>query len=145
MLRALWLVAALACSRPPAAPQPPAPPLDAAVPDAPLTLDQDLPELAARSLAMYEELAVALIDTTEDCASVAARLTQLGARYRDVVTANAKVVREGRSDRLRTALAPHDDAFDRAARAIMQSPTMSRCARDPVFSEAFDKLLEPTP
>ncbi|MBC7974325.1 MAG: hypothetical protein H7138_05015 [Myxococcales bacterium] len=60
---------------------------------------------------------------------------------RDVVAANAQVLRDGRGAELRTALDRQGAAFDESARAIMQSPTLARCAQDPAFTRAFDLLL----
>lgn len=144
MTRMAWLLAIAACSgtAPPPAQRVAAPPpvvIDAAVPDA--ALDQDLPRLVERSLAMYRDVVAALAAGGSDCAAAAARLRELAGAHRDVVVANAKVVRDGRSEQLRTALAPHGDAFDAAARDVMQSPTMARCANEPAFTRAFDELF----
>jgi ABC-type transporter Mla subunit MlaD len=116
---------------------------DAAVDAAPL--DQDLSRLAERSLAMYQDVAKAFAATGQDCAAATARLRQLAAAYRDVVTANAKVLHDGRAKQLRAALEPHDEAFNRSAQAVVQSPTMSSCSRDAAFAKAFDELLEAPP
>jgi hypothetical protein len=146
--RVLWLVAAVACSRPPPAHRDPAPvvaaPADAAVLDA-APLDQDLPRLVERAIAMYQDIAKALTASGADCAAASTRLGQLAAGYRDVVTANAKVLRDGRAKELKAALEPRGDVFDAGAQAIMQSPTMARCARDPAFTKALDQLLEASP
>jgi hypothetical protein len=108
-------------------------------------LDQDLPRLAQRSLVMYEDVARTFAASGEDCAAAAAKLGQLAGTYREVVTANAKVLHDGRAKQLRAALDPYGESFDRSARAIVQSPTMSKCARDPAFAKAFDDLLEAPP
>jgi hypothetical protein len=108
-------------------------------------LDQDLPQLAQRSLAMYQDVAKAFAASGEDCAAAAGRLGQLAGIYHDVALANAKVLRDGRARQLQAALDPHGEAFDDAARAIMQSPTMSKCAQTPAFAKAFDALLEAPP
>lgn len=150
MLRMMWLAAvAVACSgKPPptAKPVEPAPVVvaaDAAVDAGPL--DQDLPRLAERSLAMYKAVAKAFADSGDDCKAATSRLGQLATEYRDVATANAKVLQDGRAKQLRAALDPHNDEFDRAAQAVMQSPTMSRCAQDRAFARAFDELLAAPP
>lgn len=149
MLRAALfagLTCALACGTPSPPPRsaPPVvatpPPIDAAVPDA-APLDQDLPRLVERSLAMYRDVAAALAAT--DCTAVAGQLAQLATTYRDVVQANAAVLHAGRAAQLRAALEPRGDDFDRSARAIMQSPTMAKCAQDAAFARAFDDLLQP--
>lgn len=139
------MVAAIGCSGAPPAPVTPvvhaAPPVDAA---AALTeaLDQDLPKLVARSLVMQQDVAAALT-ASDDCAAVTAKLGQLAARYHDVAIANAKVVHDGRGDELHAVLDPQAPAFDSSARAIMQSPTLARCAPDPAFAHAFDQLFTP--
>lgn len=106
-------------------------------------LDQDLPRLVERALAMYRDVASALAASGNDCASASARLRELSERYRDVVTANAKVLRDGRARELRAALGSHGDEFDAAAQAVVGSPAMAKCAPDPAFSKAFDELLAP--
>jgi hypothetical protein len=146
----LGLAAVVACrGTPPPPAQPaeavPAPGVaDTAARD-PAPLDQDLPRLVLRSLAMYQDIAQALATSGEDCAAAATRLGQLARRYRDVALANAKVLHDGRAKQLKAALAPHSDAFDDAARRVVQSPTMSTCARDPAFASTFDALLSPPP
>ena len=134
--------AAAAPAPPAAAPGPaaaaaPAPAVDAA------PLDQDLPRLVERALAMYRDVAATLTASGNDCAAASARLRELSVRYRDVVTANAKVLRDGRARQLRAALEPHGDEFDAAAQAVVGAPAMAKCAPDPAFSKAFDDLLAP--
>jgi len=146
MLRVIWLVAAVACSaRPqPAAPPPPPP---AAIADAGAVevapLDQDLPRLVERLLAMYRDVDRAFAASGEDCAAATARLRELAGRYRDAATANAKVLHDGRDGELRAALGTRSEAFDEAAAAVVQSPAMSRCGRDAAFAKAFDALVAP--
>jgi len=152
-LRALLVVFAVACASQPR-PQPSVPVTvtghhaatgnAAAAGDRP-ALDQDLPRLVERSLAMYEAVAKAFAASGEDCAGAADKLGQLASSYRDVVQANAKVLHDGRAKELRAALEPHGDAFDASARAIVQSATMSRCSQVPAFARAFDELLEAPP
>src|ERR1051325_1583733 len=153
MLRVIWVAiyvaaGALACSGrssgpPPAPPAPRAVPVDAAVDAVPL--DQDLARLADRSLGLYQDIARAFSAAGQDCAAATARLHELTGRYRDVVVANAKVLHDGRAKELRAALDPKSDAFDAAAAAVVQSPTMSRCAQDRGFAKAFDELVAPPP
>jgi len=145
MLRAMWfVVAAAACGGTAPPPVQPAAPAVAAAPAAPPgpALDQDLPALVARSLQMQQELGALLAATTE-CRAVTAKLGQLAGAYRDVVVANAKVLHDGRGAELRAAIEPRAEAFDGAARAIMQAPTMAKCAQDPAFARAFDALFTP--
>lgn len=153
MLRAMAIAAAVlaaACGgrssggQPPAQPAPAvAAPRDAAVDTVPL--DQDLPRLVERSLAMYQDVARAFAASGEDCAAATGRLRELTGRYRDVVVANAKVLHDGRASQLRAALGPHEEQFDAAAAAVVQSPTMARCAQDPAFGKAFDELVATPP
>jgi hypothetical protein len=148
MSRVMWFAAVAACSgRSTSAVQPAAPPpvvmvADAAGPDT-APLDQDLPRLVQRSLAVYDEVASAFQASGSDCAAASTRLEQLAGRYRDVAAANAKVLRDGRTEELRAALEVHGDAFDRAAQAVMQSPTMTSCGANPVFAKAFDDVFQP--
>lgn len=147
-MRVMWIAAAVACSgTPPPPAQPTAPPAaviaDAAVDAAPL--DQDLARLADRSLAMYQDVAKAFAAAGESCATATASLRKLATAYRDVVTANAKVLQDGRAAQLRIALKPRDDEFSRAAQAVVQSQIMSKCSQDPTFMKAFDELLAPPP
>lgn len=149
MYRVMWIAAAaLACSgrsgsAPPAPPAARIVPADAAV-DAP-PLDQDLPRLVERSLALYQDIAKAFAEAGDDCGVATARLRELTSRHREVVAANARVLHDGRARELRAALDPRSDAFDAAAAAVVQSPTMSRCAQDRAFVRAFDELVAPPP
>ena len=100
--RLIWLVAIVACSgKPPPAQHAEAPPPVDAASVANSELDQDLPQLVERSLALYQAVGA--------------------------------------------ALAPHGEAFDGAAQAIMKSPTLAKCAPDAGFTNAFDALIEPPP
>jgi hypothetical protein len=154
MSRAPWIVAAaaaaIACSGSPTPAKPgdsapvavvrdAGPAIDAA------PLDQDLARLADRSLALYHDIAKAFAESGEDCKTASARLGRLASEYREVTTANTKVLQDGRAKQLQAALDQHGDDFDRAAKTVMQSPTMSKCAKDRAFAKAFDDLLEPPP
>ena len=145
MLRALWIALAIACSGRPPAPPPAQPaPVAAADPAAAATpLDQDLPKLVERSLAMYRDVASAFAASHDDCAAATARLRELTARYRDVALANAKVLHDGRDKELRAALGPRGEQFDAAASAVVESPIMSKCSKDRAFGKAFDELVAP--
>jgi hypothetical protein len=143
---ALWL--GTGCGNPskpaPSSSPPVAPPADAATADA-QPIDRDYARLAERAVGLYEAVADAFRAAGQDCARATARLGELGATYRDVVTANAKILHEGRARELKQALAKHGDRFDAAARAIMESPTMARCYEDPAFTKAFDDLVAAPP
>ena len=148
MLRVMWIAAAVACGgkAPPPQPTPRAAPVADARPAADATpLDQDLPRLVERSLAMYQDVGKAFTASGENCAAATARLHELTGRYRDVVIANAKVLHDGREKELHAALDPHSDAFDAAAAAVVKSPTMARCAPDGAFAKALDELFEAPP
>ena len=108
-------------------------------------LDQDLPQLATRSLKLYEEVAAAFTAVGEDCAAAATRLGTLRERYLDVVTANEKILHDGRAKELRVALAPYEEQFDAAAKAIVKSPTLAACSQDAAFARAFDELVGAPP
>jgi hypothetical protein len=143
---ALWALAACGTpgpGKPPAA-GPAAQPADAGVPDA-LPLDRDYDRLAVRAVALYEAVAEAFGAAGEDCAQATARLGELAAAYRDVVAANAKILHEGRARELKRPLARHGDRFDAAAKAIMESEAMARCAEVPAFTNAFDDLVGAPP
>ena len=112
-------------------------------------LDQDLPRLVDRALAMYQDLAGALAASQRDCGAAVARLRELAGTYREVARANARVAADGRDGALAAALEPHREDFERSAQAIVHSATVSRCSVDPAFAEAFtkafDELLEAPP
>ena len=125
-----------------------APARDAAVtvvPDAPLPLDRDLPRLAQRGVKLYEDVVAVFQAAGEDCSTAATRLGELAKTYSDVTAANATVLHEGRSKELRTALAPYEQQFEAAARSIMESKTLARCAQDGTFARAFDELVGAPP
>lgn len=141
---ALWIGTGCGTPSKPASGAPPAAPADAAPADA-QALDRDYARLAERAVALYEAVAEAFRAAGRDCARATARLGELGATYRDVVTANAKVLHEGRARELKQALAKHSDRFDAAAKAIMESPVMATCFEDPAFTKAFDDLVGTPP
>jgi hypothetical protein len=115
-------------------------PADAAQPPG---LDDDLPQLAERSTALYEQLAKVLGPTSTDCAAVARQLDKVATDNTDVLAANAKVLHAGHDkiQRLKNAIEPHQDALDAAAKTISESQTMKTCAEDPAFAKAIDRLL----
>jgi len=121
-------------------------PADAALaPDAPLALDRDLPRLAERAVRLYEDVVARFRVVGEDCAAATTALRELQGTYADVVAANAKVLHEGRGRDLKAALAPHDARFDAAAKQLVASPTLARCATDAAFAQAFDDLVGAPP
>ena len=117
----------------------------APTPDAPISLDQDLPRLAARATRLYQDVAAAFAAAGEDCAAAIAKIATLQTEYADVITANAKVLHDGRARELRAALDPHATELDAAAKAIIDSNTMRRCSPDRAFADSFDKLVGAPP
>jgi len=151
MKRVLW-VALVLCScgnRQPAQPtkRTPPPVADAAVvaPADAGPLDRDLPRLATRALALYQDVAAAFAAVGEDCAAATEKLGELHGRYADVVAANAKVMHDGRAQELRAALAPHSAQLDAAAQAIVGAKTLPKCSQDAAFAHAYDALFEAPP
>ena len=116
----------------------------APAPDA-LPLDRDYPRLAERAIKLYQAIAEAFRVADEDCAAASTKLGELATSYGDVVTANAKVLHEGRAKELKQALGKYSDQFDGAAKSIVQSPAMAKCYRDPAFTKAFDDLVATPP
>jgi len=55
------------------------------------------------------------------------------------------VLHAGRAHELRDALAPHQEAFDAAAQAIVKSATLAKCAPDHAFEQTFDRLVGSPP
>ena len=148
VLAALCVVGLAAC--PPAAapiepvkPTQPTPPPDA--PPAPVALDQDLPRLAERATKLYQEVAAAFAAAGENCTDATTRLSTLQKANADVIAANAKVLHDGRARALRMALEPHAEALDAAAKAIVDSKTMTKCSGDRTFTDTFDELVGAPP
>lgn len=154
MTRVLGIALVLvACGHPPPATAP-AVIAPAATPTTPLALvdagpqgplDRDLPRLAERATRLYQDVVQVFAAAGADCGVATSRLGALQSTYADVVAANAKVLHDGRARELREALVPHADALDAAAKAIVESPTMTRCAPDPAFTDAFDRLVGAPP
>ncbi len=142
----LLALALAACPKPAPAPETPEVPHDAALvaPDAApvvLPLDEDLPRLADRSVAMYEEIATAFSSAGADCAKATATLRAMQPGYADVVAANAKVLHTGRARALRDALQPLADRFDAAAKSIARSATLAECSDNRELTSTFDTLV----
>jgi hypothetical protein len=144
-----WALLALlvGCGHAAPAPAPPPPPVgvthqappDAAI-DAPL--DEDLAALAVRAVKLYQDWQRAMEESAGDCAAAATRINAIADANADVIAANAKIQREGHDKivQLRAALEPHTAELDAAAKAIVQSPTMSAWAHDPAFAHAIDRI-----
>lgn len=135
----------LACGHPaPPASPPPHPiarAIDAAPPppaDAPLPLDQDMPRLAERAVALYQAWAHAL--DTDDCAKATANMTAVAEQFADVIAANAKISKAGHEQHkaLKDALASHDAEMEPAAKAIVAGA--ARCHDNADFVRAFDRI-----
>jgi hypothetical protein len=115
---------------------------DAAIDSGPPKLEDDLPRLAERAVAMFQAWQRALADAGEDCHAAAAKLDQLAIEFADVIAANARVVHAGHDKvkSLRAELAKHEQQMDAAAEAIAHSKTMASCASDPQFARAIDRI-----
>ncbi len=141
------LALVVGCGHAAPAPAPPPPPVgvthqvppDAAV-DAPL--DQDVDALAVRAVKLYQDWQHAMEEASGDCAAATAKVNALADANADVIAANARIQRAGHDKivQLRAALEPHAAELDAAAKAIVQSPTMSACAHDPAFAHAIDRI-----
>lgn len=138
------LIALCACTHPATPPaKPVTPPATPVVTGPPL--DQDLPRLADRTLAMYTALAGAFGKAGGDCAAATTSLGALEKEYADAIAANAKVLRDGRAKELRDAVAPHQADFDAQAKAIAGAPTLAACENNKPFEDAFDRLVGAPP
>lgn len=151
MIRLVWVALVASCGGHPQ-PQPPPPHPgsavvagDAAVPVVAEPLDQDLYKLAERSVQLYQDVVRTFEAAGEDCAAAAGKLAGLQRTYAEVVTANAKVLHDGRAQNLKVALKHYDDQLDAAAKAIMGSKTLAKCSTDAAFAQAFDLLVGAPP
>ena len=120
-----------------ARPGTPEPPRADAVP-APVTLDRDLPALAARIAELYAAAGDALVAAGKDCARASAGLTALRDRYADVREAVARVVAD---DRVKL-LEPELDAQRETIRGALtrMKPTLDACRTDATLNEALEGL-----
>jgi hypothetical protein len=115
---------------------------DAAVDAPPPKLEDDLPRLAGRAVALFQAWQRALTDAGEDCAAATSKLNALALEYADVIEANVRIAHAGhdRIKQLRQALAQYDEQMDAAAEGIAHSKTMAKCATDPQFAHAIDRI-----
>lgn len=104
-------------------------------------LDQDLPRLAERAVAMLHAVAAGLDAAGDDCPAAVARLGEVQVAYADVVAANARVARADRHAELLAAMAPQQTALDAAAAAVFRSRAVGTCMDQPAFAAAFDRAL----
>jgi hypothetical protein len=106
-------------------------------------LEANLPELAKRSVTLYQELAKALADAAGDCAAATRSIDTLATTYADVTAANARVLHAGhdRVKQLKTALEPYDASLEQSAKQIADSPTMRACSQSKDFAKAMDRLV----
>jgi len=114
-------------------------------PPGPPGLDHDYEQLADRAVKLYEDVAELLRTVGEDCEQATTKLNELSAANRDVIAANSKILREGRAKEIKKALAKQEDRFNAAAKVIMESQTISRCAHYSSFTKAFDELVATPP
>ncbi len=111
----------------------------AATPDAPLPFDRDYPRIVEAAITMYGELHAALAATT-DCVVATTALGTVQTKYADLIAANATIAREGRIAELKTAMAPREEQFAAAAKAVMELPVLPACAKDSAFTRAFGRF-----
>jgi hypothetical protein len=116
-------------------------PADAAVEARPPLAD-DLPRLALRARQLYLDWQVAFADANTDCPTATASMNALADKNADVIVANQQVMRDGHEKRkaLRAEVEKYEAEMAPVAKAIIESPIMSRCASDPAFSKAVDRL-----
>ena len=115
----------------------------AAVIDAPPPkLEDDLPRLAERALALFQAWQRALSDAGEDCAAATTKLNALALEYADVIEANTQIAHAGHDKikQLKAALAQYDEQMDAAAEGIAHSKAMATCASDTQFAHAIDRI-----
>lgn len=146
MFKRVWLAAvALGCGQPAPPQAPRTQEVRVIEPDAgvvPPRLADDLPALAARARLLYLDWQRAFADDTLDCATATARTTDLADRYADVIEANRELMRAGHDKikAFRAELDKYEAEIGPAARSVIESPIMSRCASDPAFARATDRL-----
>lgn len=111
----------------------------AVTPDAPLPFDRDYPRIVEAAIAMYGDLHAALAATT-DCVVATTALGTVQTKYAELIAANAAIAREGRIAELKTAMAPREEQFAAAAKAVMELPVLPACAKDSAFTRAFGRF-----
>jgi hypothetical protein len=124
-----------------ATPPPATAPADAAVEPRPALAD-DLPRLALRARQLYLDWHAAFADANTDCATATASMNALADKNADVIAANQQVMRDGHDKRkaLRAEVEKYEAEMAPVAKAIIESPIMSRCANDATFMKAVDRL-----
>jgi hypothetical protein len=143
---ASFAIVAIGCgsAAPAQAPRTPPPataPVDAAVEARPALAD-DLPRLALRARQLYLDWHTAFADGNTDCATATASMNALADKNADVIAANQQVMRDGHEKRkaLRAEVEKYEAEMAPVAKAIIESPIMSRCASEPAFMKAVDRL-----
>ena len=112
--------------------------VDAApVPDAPLPLAQDPTALAARVVAIYEDVAAAT--QAGDCAAIATAVGALHDKHADDLDALHRADTAGRGPAVEQALAPYKDRIKAALDAI--ETRTAPCAKDAAVEHALDALF----
>lgn len=114
---------------------------DANVEERPALAD-DLPRLALRARQLYLDWQAAFADGNTDCATATASMNALADKNADVITANQQVMRDGHERRkaLRAEVGKYEAEMEPVAKAIIESPIMARCASEPAFAKAVDRL-----
>jgi hypothetical protein len=148
MSRWAWLAMfAIGCGHPSAPANPgrgsaaPAAAPDAAV-EAPLALENDLPQLAERGVKLFADTAAALTAAGEDCAAATTKLDAIADANTDVIAANQHVQHAGHEKikALKQELEKHQAELDASAQTIATSPAMHKCSSDAAFAKAFERL-----
>jgi hypothetical protein len=105
-------------------------------------LEDDLPRLAGRAVALYQAWQKALVDAGEDCAKATANLNAVADQYADVIAANERILKGGHDKiaALKQALAAHEQEMDTAAEGIMHSKALATCTQDRAFVKALDRI-----
>jgi hypothetical protein len=148
MSRWAWLailaIVAVGCGQraPARAPRSPATASPSTTAPTPVRLADDLPRLAGRAKELYLAWQSALSNGDLDCTTASVRTNHVADVFADVAEANREVVRAGheRITKLRAELDTYDAEIGPAAKAIVESPIMSRCVDDPAFARAIDRL-----
>jgi hypothetical protein len=141
---ALLAILANGCGQPRASPMTPAPSTvtgDAAILEQ-APLDQDLPRLADRAVALYADWARAFAEAGTDCTLATSKMNEIADTYADVIEANRRILHAGHAKvvAMRDEMRKHETENDASAKAIMEGPTMTECSSDPAFSKAVDRL-----